>query len=110
MSGGDVYVLCPTEDSDLRIEQPDPVARGLLSALDGTRTVPELEAEFGGGRVGEALAVLADAELIDDAADESGSPRAPAPATTGSSATSASSAARGSRRPSTSAACTTRAS
>jgi molybdopterin/thiamine biosynthesis adenylyltransferase len=68
--GGDVYVLCPTEDSDLRIEQPDAAARGLLSALDGTRTVPELEAEFGGGRVGEALAVLADAELIDDAADD----------------------------------------
>jgi molybdopterin-synthase adenylyltransferase len=69
-SGSDVYVLCPTEDSDLRIEQPDPVARGLLSALDGTRTVAELEAEFGGGRVGEALAVLAAAELIDDAADD----------------------------------------
>ena len=69
-SGGDVYVLRPTEESDLRIEQPDAVARGLLAALDGTRTEAELEREFGAERVGEALAVLADAELLDDAADD----------------------------------------
>ena len=69
-SGGDVFVLCPTEESDLRIERPDAVARALLGALDGTRTAAELEREFGAERVGEALAVLADAELLDDAADD----------------------------------------
>jgi bacteriocin biosynthesis cyclodehydratase domain-containing protein len=69
-SGGDVYVLRPTEESDLRIEQPDESARALLDALDGTRTAAELEREFGAERVGEALAVLADAELLDDAADD----------------------------------------
>ena len=69
-SGGDVYVLRPTEESDLRIEQPDAVARALLDALDGSRTAAELEREFGAERVGEALAVLADAELLDDAADD----------------------------------------
>jgi bacteriocin biosynthesis cyclodehydratase domain-containing protein len=69
-SGGDVYVLRPTEESDLRIEQPDAVARALLHALDGTRTAAELEREYGADRVGEALAVLADAELLDDAADD----------------------------------------
>ena len=69
-AAGDVYVLRPTDDSDLCIEQPDQVARGLLSALDGTRTVAELEREFGAGRVGEALVALAEAELLDDAADD----------------------------------------
>ena len=69
-SGGDVYVLRPTEESDLRIEQPDAVARALLDALDGTRTAAELEREFGAERVGDALAVLADADLLDDAADD----------------------------------------
>ena len=75
-AAGDVYVLRPTEDSDLCIEQPDAVARALLSALDGTRTVAELEAEFGAARVEQALAGLAEAELLDDAADdELASPR-----------------------------------
>src|SRR3954452_6085356 len=69
-SGGDVYVLRPTEESDLRIEQPDAVARRLLEALAGTRTEAEREREFGAGRVGEALAVLTGAELLDDAADD----------------------------------------
>jgi molybdopterin/thiamine biosynthesis adenylyltransferase len=67
---GDVYVLRPTEESDLRIEQPDAVARALLAALDGTRTRAELEHEFGADRVSDALAALAEAELLDDAADE----------------------------------------
>ena len=69
-AAGDVYVLCPTEDEDLRIEQPDGVARGLLAALDGTRTVAELERDFGRERVGDALAALAAAELLDDGADD----------------------------------------
>ena len=69
-SGGDVYVLRPTEESDLRIEQPDERARALLRALDGSRTAAELEREFGSERVADALAVLADAELLDDAADD----------------------------------------
>ena len=65
-----MYVLRPTEESDLRIEQPDDVARALLNALDGSRTAAELEREFGSERVGDALAVLAEAELLDDAADD----------------------------------------
>jgi molybdopterin-synthase adenylyltransferase len=69
-SGGDVYVLRPTEESDLRIERPDEPALALLHALDGTRTAADLEREFGAERVDEALAVLAGAELLDDAADD----------------------------------------
>jgi bacteriocin biosynthesis cyclodehydratase domain-containing protein len=66
---GDVYVLRPTEDSDLRIEQPDDVAVSLLAALDGSHEVAELEREFGEERVREALGQLAEAELLEDAAD-----------------------------------------
>jgi bacteriocin biosynthesis cyclodehydratase domain-containing protein len=69
-SGGDVYVLRPTEESDLRIEQPDAVARGLLGALDGTRTAVELEREFGPDRVTDAIAALDAAGLLEDGADD----------------------------------------
>jgi bacteriocin biosynthesis cyclodehydratase domain-containing protein len=66
---GDVYVLRPGEQSDLVIEQPDATARSILGALDGTRPVAQLEREFGEERVRDALAQLADAELLEDAAD-----------------------------------------
>jgi molybdopterin/thiamine biosynthesis adenylyltransferase len=68
-AAGDVYVLRPGEDSDLIIEQPDASMRALLAALDGTRAVDELESEFGAERVHDALAQLAGAELLEDAAD-----------------------------------------
>jgi bacteriocin biosynthesis cyclodehydratase domain-containing protein len=66
-SGGDVYILRPTEDGDLRIEQPD---RELLAALDGTRTVGELRMDFGIERVDAAVRSLAELALLDDAADD----------------------------------------
>ena len=67
---GDIYILRPTDDSDLRIEQPDAVARGLLAALDGTRTGDQLELEFGSERAREAVAQLSELGLLDDAADD----------------------------------------
>jgi molybdopterin/thiamine biosynthesis adenylyltransferase len=69
-AAGDIYVLRPGADSDLVIEQPDRTARLLLAALDGTRTAATLEGEFGRQRVRSALADLADAALIEDAADD----------------------------------------
>jgi molybdopterin/thiamine biosynthesis adenylyltransferase len=69
-SGGDVYILRPTEDADLRIEQPDDTARALLDALDGSRTAAELEREFGPERTREAVALLAGHGLVEDAADD----------------------------------------
>lgn len=69
-SDGDIYVLRPAEGSDLRIERPDATARALLQALDGTRTVAQLERQFGAGRVGTAIADLAAADLLDDAEDD----------------------------------------
>ena len=67
---GDIYILRPTDDSDLRIERPDAVARSLLAALDGTRTALELEDEFGSERARDTLAQLAELGLLDDAADD----------------------------------------
>lgn len=69
-SAGDLYVLRPGADSDLVIEQPDEIARGLLAALDGSRPVAELEGEFGNERVRSALEDLAAAALLEDAADD----------------------------------------
>jgi molybdopterin-synthase adenylyltransferase len=67
---GDIYVLRPTDGSDLRIEQPDAASRALLAALDGTRTAGELERDFGSERARETLAQLSELGLLDDAADD----------------------------------------
>jgi molybdopterin-synthase adenylyltransferase len=67
---GDVYVLRPTEGSDIRIEQPDDAARSLLQALDGTHTVAELERDFGSQRTRQAIGDLGALGLVDDAADD----------------------------------------
>ena len=69
-TGGDVYILRPTEDADLRIEQPDETARALLAALDGSRTLAELEREHGAERTREAVDALAELGLLEDAADD----------------------------------------
>jgi molybdopterin/thiamine biosynthesis adenylyltransferase len=69
-SAGDLFILRPADGSDLRIEQPDAAARALLAALDGTRSVAQLERDFGRERVTDALAQLADVGLLDDAADD----------------------------------------
>jgi molybdopterin/thiamine biosynthesis adenylyltransferase len=69
-AGGDVYILRPTEDADLRIERPDHTARALLDALDGSRTAAELEREFGAERTREAVALLTGHGLVEDAADD----------------------------------------
>jgi bacteriocin biosynthesis cyclodehydratase domain-containing protein len=69
-AAGDVYVLRPAEGSDVRIEQPDDTARSLLRALDGSRTLDELESDFGARRVREALGGLAEHGLVDDADDD----------------------------------------
>jgi molybdopterin/thiamine biosynthesis adenylyltransferase len=67
---GDIYILRPSDDSDLRIEQPDAAARSLLTALDGSRTAEELERDFGAERAREAVAQLSELGLLDDAADD----------------------------------------
>jgi bacteriocin biosynthesis cyclodehydratase domain-containing protein len=73
-AAGDIYILRPGAGSDLVIEQPDGAARGLLAALDGTRTADSLESEFGHQLVRAALADLAEAALLEDAADDDRTP------------------------------------
>lgn len=67
---GDVILLRPSAEGDIRIEQPNDEERRLLAAVDGTRTVEQLRAEFGAREVDELISQLAALEAIDDAADE----------------------------------------
>jgi bacteriocin biosynthesis cyclodehydratase domain-containing protein len=73
-AAGDIYILRPGADSDLVIERPDPEARDLLEALDGSRSAAELEDRFGVERVRSALADLGAASLLEDAADDERTP------------------------------------
>jgi bacteriocin biosynthesis cyclodehydratase domain-containing protein len=67
---GDVYLLRPSADNDIRIEQPDAEERRLLAAVDGTRTLEDLRAEFGAEEVDELIAQLLELEVVEDADDD----------------------------------------
>jgi bacteriocin biosynthesis cyclodehydratase domain-containing protein len=67
---GDVYLLRPSADNDIRIEQPDAEERRLLAAVDGERTLEELRAEFGAAEVDDLIAQLRELEVVEDAADD----------------------------------------
>jgi molybdopterin-synthase adenylyltransferase len=67
---GDVYLLRPSADSDIRIEKPDGEERRLLAAVDGERTLEELRAEFGAKEVDDLIAQLQELEVVEDATDD----------------------------------------
>ena len=67
---GDVYLLRPSADNDIRIEQPDAEERRLLAAVDGESTLEELRAEFGAAAVDDLIAQLGELEVVEDAADD----------------------------------------
>jgi len=67
---GDLYLHRPSAKSDIRIEQPGEEDRRLLDALDGTRTLEELHAEFGAEAVDDTVSQLQELEVIEDAADD----------------------------------------
>jgi molybdopterin-synthase adenylyltransferase len=67
---GDVYLLRPSADSDIRIEKPDAEERRLLAAVDGERTVEQLGEEFGTEAVEDLISQLGELELVEDAADD----------------------------------------
>jgi molybdopterin-synthase adenylyltransferase len=67
---GDVYLLRPSADNDIRIEQPDGEERRLLAAVDGTRTLEELRADFGAEEVDDLIAQLLELEVVEDADDD----------------------------------------
>ncbi len=67
---GDVYLMRPSADSDIRIEKPDEEERRLLEALDGEHTVEQLQEEFGEEAVGDLISQLQELEIVEDAADD----------------------------------------
>jgi molybdopterin-synthase adenylyltransferase len=67
---GDIYLLRPSADNDIRIEQPDAEERRLLAAVDGERTLEELRDEFGAAEVDDLIAQLRELEVVEDAADD----------------------------------------
>jgi bacteriocin biosynthesis cyclodehydratase domain-containing protein len=67
---GDVYLLRPSAENDIRIEQPDAEERRLLAAVDGERTLEQLREEFGAKEVDDLMAQLQELEVVEDAADD----------------------------------------
>jgi molybdopterin-synthase adenylyltransferase len=67
---GDIYLLRPSAENDIRIEKPDAEEKRLLAAVDGERTLEQLRDEFGAKEVDELIAQLQDLEVVEDAADD----------------------------------------
>jgi bacteriocin biosynthesis cyclodehydratase domain-containing protein len=67
---GDVYLMRPSADNDIRIEKPNEEQRRLLEALDGEHTLEQLHAEFGEEEVGDLISQLQELEVVEDAADD----------------------------------------
>ena len=67
---GDIYLLRPSAENDIRIEKPDAEERRLLAAVDGERTLEQLRDEFGAKEVDDLIAQLRELEVVEDAADD----------------------------------------
>jgi bacteriocin biosynthesis cyclodehydratase domain-containing protein len=67
---GDLYLLRPSADGDIRIENPNEEDRRLLAALDGEHTLDQLHEEFGEEAVGDLISKLQELEVVEDAADD----------------------------------------
>lgn len=67
---GDVYLLRFGAERNVWIEQPDEEERRLLAAVDGSRTLEQLRAEFGEQAVDELVGQLRELEMVEDAADD----------------------------------------
>ena len=67
---GDIYLLRPSADSDIRIEKPDAEERRLLAAVNGECTLEELRTEFGAQEVDELIEQLRQLEVVEDATDD----------------------------------------
>jgi len=67
---GDVYLMRPSADSDIRIEKPNEEERQLLASLDGEHTLEQLQEKFGEEAVNDLLSQLQELEIVEDAADD----------------------------------------
>jgi bacteriocin biosynthesis cyclodehydratase domain-containing protein len=67
---GDLYLLRPSADGDVRIEKPTEDDQRLLAALDGEHTLEQLHEEFGVEPVADLISQLGELEVVEDAADD----------------------------------------
>jgi molybdopterin-synthase adenylyltransferase len=67
---GDVYLMRPSAENDIRIEKPNEEQRQLLEALDGKHTLEQLRERFGEEEVANTIAQLEELEVVEDAADD----------------------------------------
>jgi molybdopterin-synthase adenylyltransferase len=67
---GDVYLMRPSADGDIRIEDPSEEQRQLLEALDGEQTLEQLRERFGAKEVDDLVAQFQELEVVEDAADD----------------------------------------
>jgi bacteriocin biosynthesis cyclodehydratase domain-containing protein len=67
---GDVYLMRPSSENDIRIEQPNEEQRQLLGALDGEHTLEQLLNRFGDEEVTDTISQLEQLEVVEDAADD----------------------------------------
>src|SRR5689334_9174903 len=72
---GDILLMRVSAE-DVRIPSPSDQERMLLQRLDGTRSVDELEQEFGASEVRDTLAQMASWSLLEDAAEDAEIPQA----------------------------------
>ncbi len=67
---GDVYLMRPSADGDIRIEKPNEEERQLLESLDGEHTLEQLHERFGEEAVGDLISQLQELEIVEDATDD----------------------------------------
>jgi bacteriocin biosynthesis cyclodehydratase domain-containing protein len=67
---GDVYLMRPSAGNAVRIEKPNEEQRQLLEALDGERTLEQLQERFGEKEVNDTISQLLELGVIEDAADD----------------------------------------
>jgi molybdopterin-synthase adenylyltransferase len=67
---GDIYLLRPSEENDIRIEKPDAEERRLLEALDGEHGLGQLQEEFGRETVDDVISQMRQLGVIEDAGDD----------------------------------------
>jgi len=67
---GDLVLMRPSMEVDVRIEDATERDKQLLAALDGEHTLAQLEEEFGAAEVGDTIAQLRELGVVEDAADD----------------------------------------
>lgn len=67
---GDIYLMRPSADSDIRIEKPNEEERALLESLDGEHTLEQLHEKFGEEAVDDLISQLQELEIVEDASDD----------------------------------------